>query len=174
MKSIKTYLCMMPLLGSMALCSSCQNDIDNATVARLDVNRFMGVWYEIARYNHRFEEGMTHVTADYTLLPDGKIKVVNQGIKDGELKEIEGKAKQPEPEKYPGHLQVSFFLWFYSDYDILYLDDDYRYAIIGGDTDKYLWILSRTPQIPASELDKLLNIIKQRGYDTSKLLFVKQ
>lgn len=174
MKSICKQLCVLSLFGIVALCTSCQTEMDNATVNHLDLSRFMGVWYEIARYDHRFEKGMTHVTADYTLLPDGKIRVINRGFKNGEEKEIEGKVKQPEPDKYPGRLKVTFFLWFYSDYYVLYLDEDYRHAIIGGSSDKYLWILSRTPQISASELDKLLTIIKQRGYDTSKLIFVKQ
>ena len=80
--------------------------IDTSTVRQLDVERFMGQWYEIARYEHRFERGMTHVTAEYTLLPDGTIRVVNRGLKDGKPKEIVGKARRPNPVEYPGRLEV--------------------------------------------------------------------
>jgi lipocalin len=134
----------------------------------------MGKWYEIARYEHRFEKGMTHVTAEYSIRPDGKIKVVNRGIKDGKPKEITGKAKQPDPVKYPGRLEVSFFLWFYSDYYVFEVDKNYRYAVIGSSSDKYLWILSRTPQLPEETLQGILSRLEKRGYDLSKLLFVEQ
>ena len=107
-------------------------------------------------------------------MPNGKIQVINRGIKDGETKSIVGKAKQPSPTEYPGRLKVSFFLWFYSDYYIMELDKDYRYALIGSSSDKYLWILSRTPQMEETELNKLLKNIMLRGYDLSKLVFVEQ
>jgi len=148
--------------------------LDVETVKSLDVARYMGQWYEIARYDHRFERGMTHVKADYTLLPDGKIRVVNTGLKNGKWKQITGKAKQPDPRRYPGRLKVSFFLWFYSDYYILELGDDYRYAVVGGSSDDYLWILSRTPRMDRSLLDEILHRLEQRGYDLSRLIFVEQ
>lgn len=148
--------------------------IDISTVKQLDVQKFMGKWYEIARYNHWFEKGMTHVCTDYSLLPDGKIKVVNKGIRKGKTKETTGKARRPHPEEYPGRLQVSFFLWFYDDYYILELDKEYRYAIIGSSSDKYLWILSRTPRLPEETLRELVRNIRKRGYDCSKLIFTEQ
>ena len=148
--------------------------VNTSTVKQLDIPRFMGKWYKIARYEHTFEKGMTYVTAEYSLLPDGKIRVINRGMKNGKPKEIIGKARQPDPIEYPGRLEVSFFLWFYADYYILELDKDYQHAIIGSNTDKYLWILSRSPEIPKDTLDKLLTNIRQRGYDLSKLVFVKQ
>lgn len=85
--------------------------MDNRTVQAFDVARFMGKWYEIARYDHRFEEGMTRVSATYTLLDDGRIEVLNSGYKDGKYNEIKGKAKQPNPAD-PGKLKVSFFFGF--------------------------------------------------------------
>ena len=148
--------------------------LNTSTVKQLDLKRFMGKWYEIVRFEHRFEKGMTHVTADYSMLPNGKIKVVNRGIKDGNPKEITGKAKQPDPLKYPGRLEVSFFLWFYSDYYVFEIDKNYQYAVIGSSSDKYLWILSRTPQLSENILKRLLQNIKQRGYDLSKLVYVEQ
>lgn len=150
------------------------NPINHSTITTIDLTRYMGKWYEIARYEHRFEKGMTHVTADYSILPNGKIRVVNQGIKDGIHKEIIGKAKQPDPEKYPGRLKVSFFLWFYSDYYILELDNNYQYAVVGSSSDKYLWILSRTPKLPQTTLDVIFQTLKQRGYNLSRLVLVKQ
>jgi len=86
----------------------------------------MGRWYEIARYENHFERGMTDVTATYTLLPDGKIRVENEGYKGGVHKKATGRAKQPDPKNNPGKLKVAFFLWFYADYYILELDADYQ------------------------------------------------
>ena len=134
----------------------------------------MGKWYEIARYDHSFEKGMTHVYTEYSLEKDGKIQVINRGIKNGEAKKVIGKAKQPDPIEYPGRLKVSFFLWFYSDYYILELDKNYQYAVIGSSSDKYLWILSRTPEMPEAQLKGILQRMAQRGYDLSKLVFVEQ
>lgn len=148
--------------------------MNTTTVSNLDVNRFMGSWYEIARYEHSFEKGMTHVKANYSLLPDGTIRVLNSGIKNGKKKEIEGKARKKKDSNSNSKLEVSFFLWFYSDYFVFELDDNYQYAVIGSSSDKYLWILSRTPQLPQSTINDLLIKIKKRGYDTSKLYFVPQ
>lgn len=148
--------------------------MNTTTVSNLDVNRFMGSWYEIARYEHSFEKGMTHVKANYSLLPDGTIRVLNSGMKNGKKKEIEGKARKKKGSNSNSKLEVSFFLWFYSDYFVFELDDNYQYAVIGSSSDKYLWILSRTPQLPQSTINNLLVKIKKRGYDTSKLYFVPQ
>ena len=174
----KLYL--LSLLWGVWTCFSCRaqnersNKVDFSTVSFLDVSKFMGRWYEIARYDHRFEKDMTHVTADYILLEDGKIKVINQGIKNGLVKKIVGKAKQPDPIRFPGRLKVSFFLWFYADFYILELDDNYQYAVIGSSSDKYLWILSRTPQMDVTLYKKILRSVEQRGYDLTRLVFVKQ
>ena len=175
---MKKYLLAFPIIAALLAHSSCHAHtgmkVNNNTVKQLDINRYMGKWYEIARYDHSFEKGMTHVIAEYTLEENGRIRVVNKGMKEGELKEIVGKGKQPEPEEYPGQLKVSFFLWFYADYYIMELDKDYQYALVGSSSDKYLWILSRTPKMEKVQLDKLLNNLIQRGYDISKLIFVEQ
>ena len=133
----------------------------------------MGRWYEIARYEHRFEKGMTHVSATYTLSGNGKIEVLNEGLKEGKHKQIKGRAKQPNPQD-PGKLKVSFFLWFYSDYYVLYIDPEYRYLLVGSSSDKYLWIMSREKSLAKETLDQLLDKLRMRGYDTDKLLFVAQ
>lgn len=146
---------------------------DNSTTPTLDIQRFMGRWYEIARYEHRFERGMTHVSATYTLSGNGKIEVLNEGLKEGKHKQIKGRAKQPNPQD-PGKLKVSFFLWFYSDYYVLYIDPEYRYLLVGSSSDKYLWIMSREKSLAKETLDQLIDKLRVRGYDTDKLLFVAQ
>lgn len=172
------YLYAFPIIAALMAYSYCQAKenvlINTSTVRQLDVPRFMGKWYEIARYDHPFEKDMTHVTAEYSLEANGKIRVVNQGMKHGTPKTAIGKAKQPDPTKYPGRLKVSFFLWFYSDYYVLELDKDYQYALIGSSSDNYLWILSRTPEISEPILNELLENLQKRGYDLSKLIFVEQ
>lgn len=169
MKNIIILVCIMLGLGSCRADNGNQK-IDNSTIETLDVARFMGKWYEIARYDHRFEKDMTNVSATYTLLDNGRIEVLNAGYKNGEYKEIKGKAKQPNPDD-PGKLKVSFFLWFYSDYYILDIAPDYSHVIIGSSTDKYLWIMSREPVLPDNILSELIEKIRQRGYDTDRLVF---
>ena len=175
---MKKYLFAFPVIAALLAHSACYAHtsikIDNSTVKHLNISQFMGKWYEIARYDHSFEKGMTHVYTEYTLEKDGKIQVINRGIKNGETKKVIGKAKQPDPIEYPGRLKVSFFLWFYSDYYILELDKNYQYAVIGSSSDKYLWILSRTPEMPEAQLKGILQRMAQRGYDLSKLVFVEQ
>ena len=175
MKKYCKLLCAFPIVAVMLTHSSCKADhsikVNNSTVNQVDIHRYMGKWYEIARYDHSFERGMSNVTAEYSIQGDGEILVVNKGVKNGKLKEIVGKGKQPNPNEYPGRLKVSFFLWFYGDYNILELDKDYQYALVGSSSDKYLWILSRTPEMTDVQLDYLLKKIIQRGYDPSKLIY---
>ncbi len=157
------------LLCLLAGCS--KPTVDNSVVPDFDINRFLGSWYEIARFDHRFERGMEQTKATYVLREDGKVNVLNTGIKEGKKSEARGKAKLTET---PGLLRVSFWGPFYSDYRIMLLDDDYQYALIGGGTDDYLWILSRTPQISPDTKEKLLSEAEKRGYPTDRLIWVKQ
>ncbi len=152
------------------------NMIDTSTVPEVDLNRYMGTWYEIARFPHSFEKNLAGVTATYTLRSDGKIEVLNQGYLnalDGKLKKARGKAKMPDPQE-PGKLKVSFFLFFYADYYILELDPDYRWAMIGSSSPDYFWILSRTPVMDEAVYGDLLQRARQRGYDLSPLQKVLQ
>lgn len=147
--------------------------LNTATVTTLDASRYMGKWYEIARFDHRFERGMDNVMTTYTLRPDGKIEVVNEGYKNGKHSIARGKAFIPNPQTHPGRLRVSFFLWFYSDYYILELDEaNYTYAVVGSSSPDYLWILYHHPVIPKDLLHDLLRRIEKRGYDTSQLIMV--
>ena len=149
--------------------------IDNSTIDFFDVSRYMGKWFEIARYENRFERGMSHVTATYSQTPEGKIKVLNEGLKKGKLHTSKGRAYLPDPYYFPGQLRVSFFLWFYSDYYILELDQTaYQYAIVGSSSADYLWILYRKPVMPDELLSNLLERLTKRGYDTTRFIFVDQ
>lgn len=151
--------------------------IDKTVVKELDLEKYLGTWYEIARYDHRFERGLVGVTANYSMRYDGKIKVINSGYKgslSGKFSEAIGKAKIPDPGNEPAKFKVSFFWIFYGDYYVLDLDKDYQWALIGSSSDKYLWILSRTPQIENELYNTLLGKLEKRGYDTSILIKVEQ
>ncbi|HAC20727.1 MAG TPA: lipocalin [Porphyromonadaceae bacterium] len=164
------------ILSLVAIGGTQAQNIDKTTVKKVDLEKYMGKWYEIARYDHSFERDLVGVTATYSLLPNNRIRVVNEGYKhtlNGSLKSAVGKAKVPDMNE-PGKLKVSFFLWFYSDYYILELAEDYSYALIGSSSDNYLWILSRTPVLPEVTLKQILDKAQKRGYDTEKLIFVKQ
>ena len=153
-----------------------KNRIDNSTIKSLDLNRYLGTWYEIARFPHSFEKNLVGVTANYSLREDGMIRVLNKGYKkslDGKLSVAEGKAKIPDPND-SGKLKVSFFWIFYGDYYILELDENYQYVMIGSSTDKYFWILSRTPQMDESIYQMLLDKARKRGYNLDKLEKVPQ
>jgi lipocalin len=162
----------------MFLNGGCQTEnkskMNTATVNELDLNRYLGTWYEIARFDHRFERGLVGATATYSMRDDGKIKVVNQGRKnvlDGKLSIAEGKAKLTDE---PGKLKVSFFWIFYADYFVLELDKEYQWALIGSSSAKYLWILSRTPKLDDNVKNMILQKAEKRGYYTTKLIWVEQ
>lgn len=158
------------VFAPLCACSSGTN-INNATVDVFDLNRYLGNWYELARFNHSFERDMKACTANYSLNEDGTIKVVNSGLKNGETKVSEGKAKTTGT---IGLLRVSFFGPFYSDYRVLMVSEDYQYALVGSSSAKYLWILSRTPELPESDLQLLLQEAVRRGYNTNDLIWVDQ
>ena len=145
--------------------------VDNTPVAALDLNRYLGEWYEIARFDHSFERGVEQAKAVYTLKEDGTIKVENSGIKDGEPKTAIGKGKRT---KEPALLRVSFFGPFYADYRVMKIDAAYTYALVGSGGADYLWILSRTKVLPDAAKRELLDEAKRRGYDTDKLIWVRQ
>ncbi|WP_409160413.1 outer membrane lipoprotein Blc [Pectobacterium sp. B2J-2] len=149
---------------------------DNVTVVEnFDVNRYLGTWYEIARLDHRFERNLERVTATYSPRDDGGITVINRGfnIEKQEWKESTGKAYfTGSPQR--GALKVSFFGPFYGGYNIIELDDEYRYALICGPNRDYLWILSRTPMLEAATRNKLVATAKRYGFPTEALIWVNQ
>ncbi|MGK5045328.1 lipocalin family protein [Janthinobacterium sp. GB4P2] len=145
-------------------------------VNNFDTTRYLGKWYEIARLDHSFERGLSHVTADYSLRQDGGLKVLNRGYKDADAKwkEAEGKAYFVD-KKDVGYLKVSFFGPFYGSYIVFDLDpQDYSYSMISGPDKSYLWLLSRTPTMDPALQQRLVEKARGLGFDTSKLIYVKQ
>ncbi len=142
------------------------------TVEQVDLNRYLGTWYEIARYEHSFEKGCSNVNATYSLSDDGKIKVVNRCLKKGKVDEAIGKAYAVDETN--SKLKVSFFGPFYGNYWILVLDEAYTYAVIGDPSREYLWILSRTPKLDTIKLKSILQKLPSLGYDAKKLIWTTQ
>lgn len=141
------------------------------TVAQVDLNRYLGTWYDIASFPQRFQAGCTATTASYSLRPDGEIDVVNRCHKDrldGPLKESEGRARVVDPASN-AKLEVSFFRPFWGDYWIIDLADDYSYAVVGHPGRDYLWILSRTPQMDEQTYQQILKRLMAMDYETSRL-----
>jgi len=150
--------------------------IDKSTVQSFDLDRYLGTWYEIARYPHSFEKNLQGVTATYSIRKDGKIKVLNQGYKgglDGPKDEAVGKAK-PNRNGKPGQLRVSFFWIFYGDYFVMELGKGYQWALVGSKSDNFLWILSRTPKLDEELYQSILDKAINRGYNLTDLQKVDQ
>ena len=158
------------------LFSGCASTSDIPAVRNFELDRYLGNWYEIARLPHRFERGLDYVRAEYVRSPDGTVKVTNRGVRDGEVREIVGRAKVKDPQAAPpvGELRVSFFRPFYGDYRIIELDPEYRYAVVTGSSRDYLWILSRTPKLPESRLAELLGRLGKLGFAVDRLEFPRQ
>lgn len=164
------------LLVGFGSCSSAFKKNLMKNIQPVDLEKYAGRWYEIARYPHRFERNLTGVTADYTLLDNGRIEVINRGFEDslnGKERIAIGKAKSASNDGM-GHLKVSFFWIFYADYFILELDPDYQHALIGSSSSDFLWVLSRTPQMPEDQLETLLARARTLGYDLEKVERVLQ
>ena len=144
-------------------------------IPALDIERYLGKWYEIARFDHRFERDLECVTAQYSMRDDGLIKVINRGRNriTQQWKEAEGKAA-PLSNPADGRLKVSFFGPFYSGYNVLVLDEAYRYALVVGPNRHYLWILSRTPTLDDDTYNALVATAKSQGFDTAALQRVPQ
>lgn len=143
-----------------------------AAVCDVDVERYVGTWYEIARFNHIFERNLDHVTATYSLLTPSKIRVINRGIKNGKMKKAQGRA-YIQDEKCLGNLLVSFFPFVKSLYRIIKLEENYQYAIVTSG-EHYLWILARTPIMEDKLYQSLLDYLSDCGYDVGQLIKVKQ
>jgi apolipoprotein D and lipocalin family protein len=143
-------------------------------VDNFKLEKYLGKWYEIARLDHRFERGLSRITADYSLRDDGGVRVLNRGYsaKENEWKEAEGKAYFVKGTDQ-GYLKVSFFGPFYGSYVVFELDhENYQYSLVCGPDKSYLWILSRTPEMKKDVQDKLVAKAAALGFDTSKLIFV--
>ncbi len=165
---------LMILLSTLLLTACLGMPKQVQPVNNFQLERYLGTWYEIARLDHSFERGLSNVTAQYSLLPNGSVRVLNRGYSEQKQvwKDIEGKAtfvKTPDI----GHLKVSFFGPLYSSYVITDLDESYQYALISGYNHSYLWILARQPQIPDTVKNRLIAKAQSLGFDTHQLIFVQ-
>lgn len=144
-------------------------------VKPFDRGRYLGTWYEIARFDYRFEKNLDNVTATYSLNENGSIKVDNKGYntKENEWKQSVGKAK-PLKDSTEARLKVSFFGPFYSGYNVIAIDKNYKYAMVAGRNTNYLWLLSREKTMPDNIKTQYLQQAKKLGYKTEELIWVKQ
>lgn len=143
-------------------------------VTPFEKEKYLGKWYEIARFDFKFERGLNNTTAEYSLREDGKIKVLNKGYNYEEKtwQEAIGKAKFVGDDNV-AMLKVSFFGPFYSGYNVIAMDDNYKYALISGANLNYLWILSREKTIPENIKKEYLKIAKGYGFNISNLLWIE-
>lgn len=141
------------------------------TVEHVELQRYLGTWYEIASFPHRFQRGCTATTATYAMRQDGQIDVLNRcrkGSLDGPEKEARGRARVVDRASN-AKLQVSFFWPFWGDYWIVDLGADYEYAVVGHPSRDYLWILSRSPTMSRELYDSIVRRLEAQGYDTVRL-----
>lgn len=164
--------------GAVTL-ASCSHAKDNApeVVSEVDLERYLGTWYEIARLPIRVQKGCHATTATYTKRKDGRIGVLNKCYKDGfngALKEAEAVAWVVD-EQTNAKLKVQFFWPFSGDYWILGLDqEDYQWALVGSPDRDNMWILSRTPTITKAREEMILSIARSKGFDLTELIYTPQ
>jgi apolipoprotein D and lipocalin family protein len=156
-----------------AACTGAPEGVD--TVTGFELDRYLGTWYEIARLDHPFERGLSNVTATYSLRDDGGVKVINRGynVEDQAWDEADGKAYFVGDENV-GELKVSFFGPFYGGYNIIELDKaGYQYSMVAGPDRSYLWILSRSPDLDDTVLDRLIAKAGELGFPIGELIMVE-
>jgi apolipoprotein D and lipocalin family protein len=173
---MKNRICLYSLLLFIALTGlySCATIPKNATAVQpFEKEKYLGKWYEIARFDFQFEKNLNNTTAEYSLNDNGTVKVDNKGFNTvrGKWKQAVGKAKFVKNDSI-AMLKVSFFGPFYGGYNVVAIDPEYKYALVAGENLSYLWMLSRETTIPETIKSDYLKIAKNIGYDTSKLLWI--
>ncbi len=145
-------------------------------VTGFDAGRYAGTWYEIARFPHVFERGLTRVTAEYTAQADGSIRVVNRGYDPAKQKWRSATARAVFPGAHDiGLLRVTFFWPFSASYKVVKLDEkEYAWAVVTSGTLDYFWILARTPRLPPETYAELVKFAADSGFDTSRIEKVEQ
>ena len=175
MRTIRNLFVSAFVFLSAAFSSGCAGVPDGVeTVSGFELDRYLGTWYEIARLDHKFERGMSDVTANYSMRDAGGVSVINSGFDEpkGEWTSANGKAFFVGDSDV-GELKVSFFGPFYGGYNIVELDkDDYQYSLVVGPNRDYLWILSRSPQLDPEILSALVEKARSLGYPTDALIYV--
>ena len=172
---------LLPIIATVAAaflvvaCSTPTPPSGVKVVENFDAQRYLGRWYEIARFDHRFERGLEKVTATYSTMDDGGIQVINRGYnrERGKWQQSVGKAYFTG-DSHRAALKVSFFGPFYGGYNIIALDKDYQHALVCGPDRDYLWILSRTPTLPDAVKKQMVDIAAREGFAVEKLMWINQ
>lgn len=175
MKKQSKIISLIVVTGIIILFNSCASIPQKAKpVENFEVNRYLGTWYEVARFDFRFEKDLDNTSANYTLDKKGNVIVLNSGYNfvKNKWSKADGLAKF-RGDKNIAALKVSFFGPFYSGYNVIALDENYQYALIAGKNLDYLWILSRTKELPEEIKTEYLKIAEEIGYDTSRLIWIK-
>ena len=172
MKNIFKLLTLILFGILLTACSSKNPPLQ--TVQKVDINRYLGTWYEIARYEHFFEKDCKNVSANYSMLDEQTIKVVNRctNMLTNEKKEAIGRAYATDDTN--SKLKVSFFRPFYGDYWVMILDENYDYVVVGTPSREYLWILARKPILDEKIKNEILQKLPTLGFDASKLIWTIQ
>jgi len=153
-------------------CTSVPKGIE--PISGFKLSRYLGTWYEIARLDHSFERGLNQVSAEYSMRPDGGVRVLNRGKSSTGWNSAEGRAYFAEGSD-TGHLKVSFFGPFFGAYVIFDLDqENYQTAYVCGPNRNYLWLLSRTPTLPQAEIDRFIKKANALGFKSKQLIFPSQ
>jgi len=163
------------VLGLSVILSGCASMPKGAkSVDNFDKSRYLGKWYEIARFDFAFEKNLNNTTAEYSIGKNGMIDVVNAGYnyKVDKWSKAIGRARFRGADT-TAELEVSFFGPFYAAYNVIALDGEYRYALVAGSNLKYLWILSRTTTIPDDVKANYISLAKSLGYKTDALIWVE-
>jgi apolipoprotein D and lipocalin family protein len=174
MNSIRRLLWFSILAIGLNGCTGIPNGAE--PVKDFSLEQYLGTWYEVARMDHKFERGLSNVTAEYSLRDDGGVRVLNRGFNTskGEWVEAEGKAFFIG-DTSTGQLKVSFFGPFYASYNVIALDKEaYQWSLVAGPDTDYLWILSRTPELDQAIVDELISEAKMLGFKTDELIYVSQ
>ena len=175
---IETALAGAVIMCAAIACTSAKKDERPPlrVVPFVDLQRYQGDWYEIARYPNRFQKGCVGSRASYTLNDDGTVGVLNQcfeGSFGGKLRSAKGRARVVD-KATNAKLKVTFFWPFRGDYWIIGLGRDYEYAVVGHPERRYLWILSRTKKMDEGIYEAILGRLEEEGYDTTRLIKTEQ
>jgi apolipoprotein D and lipocalin family protein len=184
MKSMIIIICLVVILffsfGGIFKIKAQDIKAAPVTVDSVDLNKYVGIWYEVAKIPNRFQKDCArNTTATYNLRDDGRIEVINKCIEeDGDTNKVKGVAKIIDTTTN-AKLEVSFvrilgIQLFWGDYWIIGLDKDYKYAVVGTPSRKYGWILSRTPKLSSENIDKIFNMLKKQGYDPRDFVMTEQ
>jgi apolipoprotein D and lipocalin family protein len=172
---LKNIFKLLTLIFTIFLFTACSpKNPPLQTVEKVDLERYLGTWYEIARYEHFFEKDCKNVTANYSMLNEETIKVINRCTKITTNEKSKALGRAYATDITNSKLKVSFFRPFYGDYWVLILDKNYDYVVVGTPSREYLWILSRENKIPLSVKNEILQKLPTLGFDTSKLIWTIQ